>query len=130
MSDDVFGEAPELEREPQIKMVLPFRPVNIIEGELMGRMGEAMSLVDHRAPPLWIEDDEWSNAAEYAEIYGEPLTLREAIEMQSIVYGDVQEQFRRQLIVARELGESATMDLYLLACELEGIDPILNRSAL
>ena len=43
--------------------------------------------------------------------------------MQGIVYGDVQEQFRRQLIVARELGEYATLDLYLLACELEELTP-------
>jgi hypothetical protein len=129
MNDDVFGEAPDLEREPQIKVIWPLRPASLIEGELLGRMGEAMSLVDHRAPPIWIEDDQWCNAAQYAELYGE-LTLHEALAMQQIVYGDVQEQFRRQLIVARELGESATVDLYLLACELEGIDPILNRSAL
>ena len=129
MSDDVFGEAPNAEREPQIKVVFPLHSVNVIEGELRGRMIEAMSLVDHRAPVIFIEDDEWSNAAEYAELYGE-LTLREAIAMQEVVYGDVQEQYRRRLIVARELGESATMDLYLLACELEGIDPILKRNAL
>ena len=102
---------PDAEREPQVKVVWPLHRVNMIEGELNGRMIEAMSLVDHRAPVIFIEDDEWSNAAEYAELYGE-LTLREAIDMQEIIYGDVQEQFRRQLIVARELGKSATMKLY------------------
>ena len=50
MTDDVFGEAPDIEREPQVKVVWPLHSVNVIEGELRGRMIEAMSLVDHRAP--------------------------------------------------------------------------------
>ena len=115
MSDDVFGEAPDAEREPRVKVFWPLRPVNVIEGELRGSMVEAMSLEDHRAPMIFIEDDEWSNAGDYAELYGE-LTLHEAIAMQSIVYGDVQERFRRQLIVARELGESATHGLTCRLC--------------
>ena len=55
---------------------------------------------------------------------------REAIAMQGIVYGDVQERFRRQLIVARECGPAATMDDFLLACGAEVIDPILKRNTI
>jgi len=130
MTDDVFGEAPDAEREPRLKVMWPLHCANVIEGELRGAMFEAMSLAEHRAPPVWIEDDEWKNAAEYAEIYGEPLTLGEAIEMQGIIYGDILERYRRQLIVARELGESASLADYLLACDAEGIDPILKRNTL
>ena len=130
MSDDVFGEAPDLERQADgVKVIWPLRAVNEIEGELNGFLGEAESMVSWRAPFVWIEDDEWKNAAEYAALYG-PLTLREAIAMQGIVYGDVQERFRRQLIVARECGPAATMDDFLLACGAEGIDPILKRNTI
>lgn len=127
MSDDYFGEAREEGRAPQLKVKWPLRPANLIEGGLNGLMGDAMQLVQGRAPVIFIEDDEFKNANEYAAIYGTPLTVHEAIAMQGIVYGEVQEKFRRQLIVARELGESATMERYLIACEAEGIDPILKR---
>ncbi len=129
MSDDVFGEAPDAERERRVKVVWPCRPVNMVEGALNGAMYEAMALEAHRAPTIWIEDDTWTNAADYAELYGE-LTLQEAVEMQGIIFGDVQEQFRRQLIVARECGESATLTDYLAACAAEGIDPLRERIAL
>jgi hypothetical protein len=89
-------------------------------------MADAMAREEYRAPMIWIEDDEWKNAAEYAELYGE-LTLREAMTLRDIVFGDTQEPFRRQLIVARECGPSAKLADYFLACEAEGIEPILKR---
>ena len=125
MSEDVFGEAPDAERVPRVKVIWPLRPVNVIEGELRGLMVEAMSLVESRAPVIFIEDDEWTNAGDYADQYGE-LTLHEAIAMQSIVYGDVQEQFRRQLIIARECGENATRVDYVAACAAEDVIPLLG----
>ncbi len=124
MSDDVFGEAPDAERVPRVKVIWPLRPVNVIEGELRGLMTEAMSLAEHRAPVIFIEDDEWKNAGDYAELYGE-LTLHEAIGMQGVIYGDIQEQFRRQLIIARECGENATRVDYVAACAAEDVSPLL-----
>ena len=124
MSDDVFGEAPDAERVPRVKVVWPLRPVNVIEGELRGAMVEAMSLEEYRAPMIFIEDDEWSNAGDYAELYGE-LTLHEAIGMQSVIYGDVLERYRRQLIIARECGENATRTDYVAACAAEDVSPLL-----
>lgn len=129
MSDDFFGEASDDACEPVLKVKWPLRSANVIEAEINGLMSEAMQLVAHAAPPIFVEDDEFKNADQYAAIYGEALTVHEAIAMQGIVYGEVQERFRRQLIVARELGETATLELYLIACEAEGIDPILKRKA-
>ncbi len=126
MSDDVFGEAPDAEREPRLKIIWPLRSVNVIEGALRGAMVEAMMLAEHRAPPLFIEDDEWTNAADYAEQYGE-LTLHEAIGLQDVIYGDVQEQFRRQLIIARECGPNATLIDYVSACAAEDVNPLTER---
>ena len=119
MNDFVFGEGAEPEREPRVKIVWPLHPINQIEGDLNGAMHEALSLVEYRAPMIFIEDDEFANAAEYAELYGEELTAREAIELQKLVNAEVTEQFRRAMIVARECGERATLADYVSACAAE-----------
>lgn len=122
MSKDVFGEPREPEGERPLKVKWPLRAANVIEQELMGRLGEEMWPA---APPMiWIEDDEFKNAHDYAE-YGE-LTVYEAMALRDIVMGDIEERYRRQLIVARELGGSATIELYRVACEVEGIAPVLK----
>lgn len=126
MSDDFFGEDKDPEREPRVKVQWPLRAVNVIEGELKGAMVEAMACEAHRAPIIFVEEGEFSNPADYAEMYG-ALTLSEAVAMQGIVYGDVQEHFRRQLIVARELGEPATKADYVAACTAEDVSPLLER---
>jgi hypothetical protein len=126
-SDSVFGEATEPMQERRIKVIWPLRSANVIEGILRGAMTEAMALEAHRAPFLFIGDDE-KGAEEYEEIYGERFTVADAIAMQAIVYGEVQERYRRCLIVARELGEHATMADYLIACEAEGIKPLIGRN--
>src|ERR1035437_4168414 len=115
MRDDIFGEAPEPERTPRLKVVWPLRPINQIEADLDAAMGEALSLVEHLAPVIFIEDDEFANADEYGG-----LSARDAITLQHIVRGEVIEIYRRQLIIARELTETATWPLYLVACEMEG----------
>lgn len=122
---DVFGEAKDDAKEPRLKVMWPCRPLNLIEGELTGRMIEAMTLMEHRSPMVFVEDNTW-NADDYAALYGE-LTAFEAMAMRDIVLGEVVERFRRQLIVARELGDPATLELYQIACEVEGIDPIIRK---
>ena len=122
--DEIFGEAKEPQGERPLKVLWPLHSVNVIEGELTGRMVEAMQQVESRAPVIFLEDNEFSNAAEWEAIYG-PVTAHEAIALQGIVYGEVQERFRRQLICAREC--NGTMDDYLLRCEAEGIHQILER---
>jgi hypothetical protein len=128
MNDQVFGEAPAVERsETRIKVRWPLRPLNQIEWSLRCAMGEDMSIVEWQAPAIFIEDDEFKSARAYAVIFGEMLSVHEAIAMQQIIYGDVLEQFRRQLIVARECGEGATLIDYTCACAAEGISPRLER---
>src|ERR1019366_8278050 len=119
MRDDIFGDAPEQEAEPRVKVIWPGRPINQIEADLEATMGEALSLVEHRAPVIWIEDDEFKNADDYGG-----LSARDAMTLQDIVRGEVIEQYRRQLIIARECGERATLADYLAACMAEGINPL------
>jgi hypothetical protein len=126
MREDIFGEAPDPEREPELKVLWPLRSVNVIEAELSGMMGEAVAREEWRAPMIWIEDDQWANAHEFEEFYGE-LTLREAMALRDIIFADAAEPFRRPLIIARECGPSAKLTDYFLACEAEGIEPILKR---
>jgi hypothetical protein len=128
MNDAVFGEAPELERDARLKVQWPLRALNQIEWQLITACGEEESRQAWRAPVLYIdgEDGSW-NAADYLELYGEVFTLSEAIEMQNIVHGDVRENFRRQIIIARECGESATLEDYKAACAAEQINPLLER---
>jgi hypothetical protein len=126
MSDNFFGEARGDEQERVLKVKWPLRPLNLIEAELNGAMCEAMTLEEHRAPLVFIEDDQFANDEEWAALYG-PMTAHEAIAMRDIVFGEVAERYRRRLIVARELGAKATLELYLIACEAEGIEPILKR---
>jgi hypothetical protein len=123
MRDEIFGDEPEQERAAsQIKIIWPTRIINQIEQELDAAMGEALSIVENRAPVIWIEDDEFANAADYGG-----LSARDALTLQNIVRGEVIEQYRRQLIIARECGEHATVADYLAACEVEGINPLSER---
>jgi hypothetical protein len=123
MRDEIFGEEPAQERAAsQIKIIWPTRIINQIEQELDAAMGEALSIVENRAPVIWIEDDEFANAADYGG-----LSARDALTLQNIVRGEVIEQYRRQLIIARECGEHATVADYLAACAAEGINPLSER---
>lgn len=122
---DYFGNAKDDAREPVLKIKWPLHSVNVIEGELMGLMVEAGAIEEHRAPMVFVEDSEW-NGDDYAEVYGE-LTAFEALALRGIIGGEIAERFRRQLIVARELGADASPELYQIACEVEGIDPIIRR---
>jgi hypothetical protein len=126
MSDDFFGEAGDPEGDRKITVVWPVHATNGIEIELFEAMHIAETNEDSRAPMVFVDDDaegDW-NKEDYAS-YG-PITASDAITLRDIIYGEVQLRFRRQLIIARELGPDATLQLYLVACELENLDPILK----
>ena len=101
MSDEFFGEAPEAERRPRLKIVWPSRALNTIEGDLMGALSEELALVEHRAPIIWIENDTFANADDYGGI-----SAIDAMAVQDIVRAEAIQKFRRQLIIARECGET------------------------
>jgi hypothetical protein len=124
--DESFGEAKGDEQERQLKVKWPLRPLNLIEAELNGAMCEAMVLEESRAPLVFLEEDQFANDEEWTALYG-PMTAFEAIAMRDIVFGEVASRYRRQLILSRELAANATLELYLIACEVEGIEPILKR---
>jgi hypothetical protein len=119
--NEFFGESREPEGERQLKVKWPLRPLNLVESAINGAMGEALAIAECGVPMIFIENDEFANAEQWAALFG-PVTVHEAIALRDIVLGDVQEKFRRQLIVARELGENASWDLYAVACEAEGIE--------
>jgi hypothetical protein len=128
MNDSYFGEAPADEREPTIGVIWPLRAANLIEGELNAAMADSLALEAWRVPMVWLENDEFTNAHEYVAIYDEELTAREALTLQDIVFGAVVERYRRQLIIARECGERASLADYLAACAAEQINPLLKGS--
>jgi len=121
---DYFGQAKDDATEPRLKVKWPCRPVNVIEGALLGCMIEAAQIEEHRAPMVFIEEDQFANADEYAAMYGD-VTAHEALALRDIIGGEVVERFRRQLILARELGGNPA--LYFVACEVEGLNPIIER---
>lgn len=127
MSDNVFGEAREAENTPRVKAIWRPYPVNFIECELNGRLHQAIAFAEQNYAPVIFtgEDGTFENADEYGG-----LTVEEATELQKIVFADVIEGFRRQIVVARELGKSATMDDYVLACDAEGILPLISKGAM
>jgi hypothetical protein len=127
MRDDVFGEEQEPQGERQVKVIWPLRSVNVIEGALLGAMTEAMAReVDGRAPILFVGEGENGPDA-YAEIYGQPFTVAEAMILQDLVRSAVIERFRRQLIIARECGDRATITDYVAACAAENVSPLLEK---
>jgi hypothetical protein len=120
---DSFGETTEEQQAQRPTMSVPARPLNSVELELM----EAKALdADGAAPIIWIDKDvnpETWNEQEFADTFG-PVTLQEAKALQDIIFGEIEEKFRRQICIARELGADATLELYRVACEVEGVDPI------
>lgn len=124
---EVFGEATEPKGERPLIVKWPLHAANSIEVTLAGLMAEAAASRECDCPMIFIEDGEFANAQEWAALYG-PLSLKEAQTIRDIVLGGVAARFRRQLIIARELGERATIELYLIACEAEHVDPLVTRS--
>jgi len=110
---DTFGEE-KSEGERKIGMAIPGRAVNAIEIELRGQLAEALATAPMSAP-LFIDDPEENDF--------DGLSLRTALDVQSLVHTDVGERWRRQIIVARELGPTITTTQYETACALEGIEP-------
>jgi hypothetical protein len=129
MSEQSFGDTPEPGARPALKAVWPLRPRNQIEWTLTTTMGEALACVEWRTPMIFIEEDDFANADQYAELYGEQITAFEADALRCAVYGEVAERYRRQIIAARECGERATMPAYLIACLAEGISPLLKMES-
>jgi hypothetical protein len=121
---DTFGESDKIENERPAKMAVPSRCLNSIEMTLYGQMaGEAAKSVP--APPF-IDGD--SGAFENADEF-DGMSLRLALDYRDLLLSDVQEKFRRQIVIARELGPTRQSGggpfthEYEIACALEGVNP-------
>jgi len=113
---DAFGELPQDPTEKPIRMAVGRRASNSIEIELRAMAAEALAAVP-MAKPIFIEDDEQDDI--------EGLPVRVALDVQDVVQMDIGEKYRRQIVIASELGPRATVAEYIAACLLEGVDPLI-----
>lgn len=126
---DEFGDIPADPAVKNIKMMLPLRPLNMIEHELNTRFTEELMIVD--APVPFVDDDgSLENADDNMKKYGRDLNLDEVMTMRSLIETELLERYRRQLIIARELGDQThdghpTLEEYRAACALENVEPLL-----
>lgn len=122
---ETFGDETEDQAERPIKIMLPLKPLNLIEQELSGRFIEELSTRD--VPVPFVDDDgSLENADDYIPCFGRPLNLDEAMTIRGLIEDDLLEKYRRQLIIARELGPKATLADYLLGCDAEQIIPLIK----
>jgi hypothetical protein len=126
MTDDFFGDAKDSGGEQRIIFAVPLHALNTVEIVLQERM-----IMDPTPTPPMIflgdddDDNQGWNADEFAKWFGAPMSLAEASALQDIIESEVTEKYRRQLIIARELGPKATLDLYRLACAIEDVPSII-----
>jgi hypothetical protein len=120
--DEFFGNADtETKRRPTL--AVPGRALNTIEIELRGLMAQ-----EPDAPAIWLDGDDdapWTNAAEWETFFGTSLSLAEVLKLDDILQGKVIAKYAKQIVIARELGNTPTIELYRIACEVEGIPPLI-----
>ena len=126
---DEFGNLPEDPTDKPIKLMVPLRPLNMIEHELVGKFGEELATQD--APVPFVNDDgSLENGDDYVPRFGRALTLDEAMTIRSLIEDEVLAKYRMQIIIARELGETQrdgrpTIEEYRAACAAENVEPLL-----
>jgi hypothetical protein len=126
MADDTFGTVGDDDTvERSFKMAVPLKAINSIEHELSARFGEQMQCHDAPTPFVDGATGELENAADYVSRYGRPLTLDEAMVVRDLIFDEVLEPYRRQLIIAREGGADLTLEQYRAACALENVEPLI-----
>lgn len=125
MTDGSFGDGPKDELEQTILMAVPLKCLNLIEFELGERLDQELTACDIGIPFLNGETGELENPDDYVAQFGRQLTAREVTAMQNILNEPPMKKFRLPLIIARELGPTATLDEYHAACAAEAVDPII-----
>ena len=123
---EAFGEdekQPADDAGQHARMAVPVRALNSIEQTLECSMANEAQLVVPPPPFLDGETGLFENADDYGGI-----SLRTAIDVNDMLMRDVQKRWRRQIIIARELGAKRPdggpfTDEYELACKLEGVEP-------
>jgi hypothetical protein len=122
MRDDVtFGEASEPENRQPARMVVPPRALNYIEITLTSQLAGVHASVPN---PPFID-------GESGDIEGDDydgMSLRTALDLRNLLLLDAVESFRRQIVIARELGPIRAdggpfTHEYEIVCALEGVEP-------
>lgn len=102
-------------------MAIPPRSLNSIEHHLLGQLG---AISDGAVPPPpFIDEEGGIDDGDYAG-----LPLRTALDIRNLQLLDAEAVLRKQIIVARELGETRPdagpfTSEYEDACAAEGINP-------
>jgi hypothetical protein len=129
--DETFGTADdEQQADRRIHVCWPLVARNGIELHLIAARGSEMQ---ERAPTLFYDEGDVLSEfsfSEYEKIFGRKFTQAEIEQLQNIVWDIVYEKYRRQLIAARDAGANPKMELYLLICAAEKIDPMREKVAL
>lgn len=126
---DEFGNPPEDATEKNIKLMVPLRPLNGIEHELVSKFMEELTTKD--APVPFVNDDgSLENSDDYVARFGRALNLDEAMTVRDLIEDAVLAKYRMQIIIARELGETQrdgrpTIEEYRAACAAENVEPLL-----
>ncbi|MGH6670745.1 MAG: hypothetical protein ACRECV_02070 [Xanthobacteraceae bacterium] len=104
-------------------MAVPAKPLNQIEHELK----EKMEMETPPCPVPFVNDNgSVANADAFDDLLGRTPTLDEALALSQLLAEPAGSKYAMQIGIARELGPKCDRDLYLLACELEGIDPLIR----
>jgi hypothetical protein len=101
-------------------MVVPSRALNSIEATLIGQMAVAESSLP--LPPF-IDDEGDIDGGDF-----DGMPLRTSLDLRDLLLADAEENFRRQIVIARELGPTRTdggpfTSEFEIACIAEGVTP-------
>ena len=114
---DTFGDDKAATEKP-IRMALPPRALNSIEIYVEGQLGGVQAATC--PPPPFVEVGDGDDY--------DGMSLRDAIDMRDMLLLDAEKVFRRQIIIARELGPNREdggpfVSEYENACLAEGVNP-------
>jgi hypothetical protein len=122
--DEMFGGSNAPELKPAARLVVPARILNSIELSLIEQSGQAVDLLLN-LPSVPFVDGE-SGDIEGQDFEG--MSLRTVLGLRSMLLTEVQEKWRRQIIIAREMGPlrpdgGPSAKDYEIACMAEGVNP-------
>jgi hypothetical protein len=121
-----FGDTPgDDATDKPFLMAVPAKAVNEIEHELSGKFAEEMQQHDAPTPFYDGETGELENGKDYVARYGRTLNLDEVLVVRDLIFDEVMEKYRRQLIISREGGPDLTIEQYRAACALENVEPLI-----
>ena len=104
-------------------------PSPAVNGIVLHLAFAAAREAEERAPTIFEEENgvvSEFTIAEYAAIYGERMTGAEITALHDLIDEDM--RYRKNILIATECGppDENLIALYTAACEMEGLDPLLE----